>query len=664
MAFNFRIFKTFFLFEWKRFFGKRNVILILLLLFLSVISIQNGVSEYKDILNRKEKFQEFERKKVTHYLTYSQYGAYGVRTLFVPASMSVFFIHSGVIPELTSYVDSGERLKIYQPLKGKNIFSLKKFGFTDFSGVILFFGGLLALFFGYDTFSNREYLKMLSSLSSRGGVFFSLMVSRILLMALILVSISITAYVQILLNSIRLHLHTGFLYFLLSILLVSLFFFTIGAILGTVRSKILGITALLSIWFILQYFIPTAVNTYIARRSDLITPLYQLEMDKLVLLMDYENRTYKEAGRAKSGKDTDEQERKIILDYWENEFVKFQALEENMRGQMKNNVSLFQQISMFFPSTFYLSATNELSSKGYENLIEFYRYVQNLKRDFVEFYMKKRYFSNFSQVESFIKGGEDVFYANSRAPGYYFIGVLLNLLYIIFFIQMAYTRFRRSLLTVTEDENGDTFPGELKLEKGDFKVLVSEGKSLKNLLFNVFSGEREALDRDGYTLPVSVAGQPVAAKNRQPFVYICHPEHIPGDIKVGHLLQLVRHMQHTDMEQNGPSGAYRDIKSLAAKQFALLKSHEKGMAILALLESCRCGIYLVHDTARSMPIELTVQLKEAMEALSRDGALVLYLTPDELINVKSLEKGRGFYESTTWGQLVNHYKGLLGIGGK
>ena len=51
------------------------------------------------------------------------------------------------------------------------------------------------------------------------------------------------------------------------------------------------------------------------------------------------------------GDQADEEERKRVLSYFNNEFVKIQGLEENMLNQMESNISLFEKLSMFFPST-------------------------------------------------------------------------------------------------------------------------------------------------------------------------------------------------------------------------------------------------------------------------------------------------------------------------
>ena len=652
-------FRSFFIFELRRFFGKRNIILIFLLLFLSLALTQISISEYKNTLNRKEKFQEIERTKVSQYISYTQYGGYGVRMLFVPAPISLFFMNSCVIPDMTSYVDSGERLKIYNTLKGKNLFDQKKFGFSDFSGIILFFGSLLALFYGYETFNNSDYLKFLSSISTKKHAFYSVLLSRIVMMFLVFLAITGSALLLTIINGLYIPTNVYFLYFILSILIFSLFFFSIGTIIGMMRSKIIGITTVLSCWFILLYFIPTAINTYIASRSDLLTPVYKLEIDKLKILMDFERKAIEKSGIFK---EVDDSERENALSYLNNELKQILSLEGKMRDQMKNNISIFQKLSMFFPPTFYLSVTNEISSRGYENLIDFYNYVQSVKREFVTFYTEKMFFSNFSEIEPFLKGDKNVFYAQSRLPGNFTVGVLVNLFYIAALFWVSYSRFRKALFGLPHNVNSGSPPRELKLKKGEFTVLVSEGDLLKNQLYNLWSGETGELQKKGYTIKISIDDHDISSeKSRENFFYICHPENIPGDINAGDFLYFIRRLKKIRGKEAADSSTHMGLKSIEGKRFNRLKNHEKGEIILKVLRMNGTQIYLLHDIARGMPIEFTIQLKKRMDELKEEGALVIYLTPDELINLKSIKKGRGFYASTTWGQLVDHYKELLDI---
>lgn len=636
-----RTFKSFFILEFKRFFGKRNGVIILLLLLLSLLFIQNGINEYKNILNHKEKFQEIEETKVSRYINYRVYGTYGFRMLFVPAPITVFFNKSGVISDMTSYVDSGERLKIYNPLKGKNVFNLKKWGLTDFSGIILFFASLLALFYGYETLNNAEYLKFLATLAAPRKVFISLLLSRIILMVSLFFVITAAGFLLLTLNGLNVPLDRYMLYFLLLIFLISIFFFMIGTAFSTITSKITGLSGLLSLWFILLFIIPTVINAYIADKADVITPVYRMEMEKFKILSDFEKKYIQKVGPLTHDKEVTPAIKEMIPSAWNNEFIKILALEEDMRNQMKKNISLFQGLSMLFPSSFYVSVNNEISSRGYENLIDFYEYVHKLKRGFVEFYIDKVYFSNFTKVEPFLKSDKNVFPAQSRLPGYFTIGLLVTLFYIIGLFRVSYYRYKKALFS--PQENGDTIPGkiDLDLQKGQFKVLVSESKSFKNQLFNRYS-----LSEEG---------------KKGEFFYICHPENFPGDIKFGDFFLFIKRFLQSAGKGIGEFKIPPEMKAIAGKKYNRLKNHEKGEIILEILRMKLNGIYLVHNVARGMPIEFTVQLKEKMQQLKEEGALVLYITPDELINVQSIKKVHGLYESSTWCELVEHYKGLLDI---
>jgi hypothetical protein len=481
--------------------------------------------------------------------------------------------------------------------------------------------------------------------------------SRVIMMSLLFLFILAGAFFWVSVNDLYVPLDKYLLSFVLAILILLLFCFLIGTIISTLHSRITSIITLLICWFALLYFIPTAVNAYILARSDIILPIQTLEMDKLKIMMDFEKRSIDQLGISKYGQQ-DEAERKNILDYFTNDFKKIQDLEETIQNQTEASISLYQEVSMFFPSTFYLSVTNEISSRGYRNLIDFHKYVQALKREFVKFYIDKVYFSNFTKVESFIKRDENIFPGRSKLPVNFVAGLVVNLFYLIALFWGSHYCFKKSLYMLPKNESPGSYPRNMKLKKGEFKVMVSEGDLFKNQLFNLFSGEPGEFKKKGFSGEVLIDGIDIATeKNKDDFIYLCHPENIPGDIKVLDFLSFVRKLMRVKKNKN-----YGLKKSIIKKKFSRLNNHEKGETLLAVMGMKNYHIYLVHDIARGMPIEFTVQLKDKLAALKEKDALVLYLTRDELINVKSIKKGQKFYESTTWCQLVDHYKRLLDIG--
>ncbi len=430
--------------------NKKTIGLFLFFSLLSLYSVQTGLDNYINIIENKEEFQDIERLKVKQYINYSQYGAYGFRVLFIPSPLSIYFINSCTISELTANVDSGERLNIYNSFKGRTLFSDKRGGFNDFSGIMLLLGSLLALYLGYESFIHRDYLRFIYGLVNYKRLFFSIVQSRIFILIFLFLFNAGLSLILLEINGIGFLQgeYAHFFIYLATLVLLSVFFFALGTIAGTLKSGFAGFVTVIISWFVLVFLIPGIVNTVTSRKADNIVSNYKLELQKLKSLMDFERQSLQELGS--TTKDNIEAVRKSMEDFLEKGFPKIIAFEERLRNEMEENIRYFQFLSSFFPSTFYLSASNEISSKGYENFILFFDYIRELKKKFVRFYMDHRYYSDSLYdapvtIESFIKVDENLFRAKSRPPWGFVTGILLTLVYIIGLFIISYFRFKQSL---------------------------------------------------------------------------------------------------------------------------------------------------------------------------------------------------------------------------
>ncbi|NIM17293.1 MAG: ABC transporter permease subunit [Candidatus Aminicenantes bacterium] len=641
-------FKSFLLPEIKRFFCKRNAIIVGLLFGLSLIFVQVGIFQHVKTLEQKKIFQDCEKQKVSQFVNHRQYGTYGYRTIFLPAPMAVFFIDSGIVPNMTSYVDAGERLKIYLPLIGKNIFDIKKTGFMDFSGVILFFGTLMALFYGFDTFFSKEYLKFLSSLANPRTVFLSLVLSRTLILAVVFLVLFTGVILLTVINGFPVPLDRYFSVFFFMVLLLSIFFFIMGTAASTSQSKILGIVIMIITWFILLFIVPPAVDKFIALKANNIIPLYRLEMDKLKIVMDFERRSIKEAGPLEQGEKITDADKKLALSYINNELNQIRLKEEKMKKQMRENISLIQGLSMVFPTTCYLSAVNEISSRGYENLLEYYGFALGQKQEFVTYIFEKVYFSNFSNVVPFADGDKNIFHAASRLPRVLWWGLLINLLYIAALSWWSYIRFKKALSKLPvekEEETGESTEFETEIE-----AALQSGQGY----FNVYH-----VDGDVYaSLVYNIIREIITAMKIKIFQYICHFNHFPPDLKVVDFLSLVRGLGRQNREHKKETGAGVNvtIENILQKKLRKLTKPERGELILELLRMKQQRIYLVYDAAVKMPADFAVQLKDRMEELAAKGAVVLYLTTDDILSTKSHDKGKHIYKSPAWCSVVEDFR--------
>lgn len=431
--------------EAQRLLNIKTVGVLLLFSILGLHFVQMGINNYKSIIESKEKFRDIERLKVKQYINYAQYGAYGFRLLFIPRPISIYFVNSSAISELTANVDTGERLNIYNSFKGKTLFAEKAGGFKDFSGIMLLMGSLLVLYFGYESMTHKDYLRYMTGFADLKKLFLSIVFSRVLIVTLTFFFIGGLSLLLLAINGFRL---TGnemshWLAFMGVLVLLSVFFFTLGTIAGTFKSRFNGFVTLIFLWFIFVFLIPWVVNAFTAHKADNIVSNYQLELEKLKILMGFEKQAAEQEGPVTVS--NTETERKLVESAWNNEIKKIQLLEKKMEREMQENIHGFQVISSSFPSTFYLSTGNEISGKGYENFIRFYEYIQHLKWKFVRYYIDKKYYSGTSDVESFIKGNENLFYSETLFPRYFVHGEQLMVVYIMGLLIVSYIRFKGAM---------------------------------------------------------------------------------------------------------------------------------------------------------------------------------------------------------------------------
>jgi hypothetical protein len=441
-------FYTVLLLESRRTFARRNVAILLLFLLLSLYFVQSGIHEYQTLIGNKEKFKEVEKIKVRLFINYAQYGGIGFRLLFIPSKLSILFVNSSLITDLTANIDSADVLKIYNSLKGATLFSEKSGGFKDFSGIFFLFGTLLALFFGFETFLHKDLMRFLCGTLAPRKLFCSVMAARLLLLVLF---VGLTLAGSLALMRANHLVLTGREYRflclqLLVMLLLQFSFFVAGAIAGTLKSRFAGFLMVIIIWFAFIFLLPGAIWSVVASRAENITPTYNLELKKLETLMGFEKNALESMGPFSAEKAQTEKGKKLILNFLTHEYSKIKKLEKQLEDEMSGNIRLFFRLSMWFPTSFYLASTNEISSKGYESYIYFFRYIQDLKENFVKFYFEKRVFENYSKIESFIKKEENIFYARPMFPDYFPLGLGLMAGYTLLLLIFAFRSFRRSLV--------------------------------------------------------------------------------------------------------------------------------------------------------------------------------------------------------------------------
>jgi ABC-type Na+ transport system ATPase subunit NatA len=722
-------FKSFLLFEFRRSLTRRNLITILLFFILSMYLTNTGVQQYKEIMKNKNEFQEVEKLKVKQLNNYDQYGGYGFRLYFMPSVLSIFSNNTNLFTELSASIDVGEKLNIEDSFKGKKVFAQQPGRWLDFSGIVLLFGSLIALFYGYDAFCHKEYLKFLASLYGHRQVYFYTWLSRMIWLGLYFIIVAAAALTLTLLNRIPLanSEYNYFLIFIPVMLLAIVFFFSMGTIAGSMKSKLKNLTIILT-WFISVYLLPVGLNQIIEEKSDEISSNYEAELGKLTTLMDFErdardavkdnirqiqklrelskntppellnlkqlmdlekritgeiefldrleykNLVQKQSLRAlKDFKNWVLEQKKTelkrvegleIFEKWssaENEIKKLrgkisetqkimmkrfnekdspkiQAIETNVEAGLRSNIKAYQYTSAFFPTTYYLAVNNEISSRGYQNILGFHQYARKIKEKFFEF-LKPRKLDELNarnrgesiKVESFFEVNRDqknVFGGKSQLPETFWVGLLITLIWIIGASLWSYSKYKKSLFPLPEKKIEGLKDLEIDLNKGESNVMLSTDETLSQHLYNVLSGKNRE-----FSGKLIYEGDNLVGKNkRNEFVYLFHPKEMPVDINVKGFISFIGKTLKVPKDQLMQLHEKLKLEKYGEKKFSALETdEEKGIILFEAAKLKKCGIYMIDDFARGMPSDFIKEFIKRLEELKHQGAAILYLTNDALM---------------------------------
>lgn len=616
--------------EFKRFIVKRNLVAWLIILFLMILQANSGVNEIKTIPQKIENQKKIQTEYFKIKSNYELYSRDGIKFFFVPTP-NVIFSRNTVIPnDLNAKVDSLVTLSIHSNSKGKALAPGRWAGRLDLAGIISWLVSLLALWYGFQSFHTPEYQAFLSSMRSHGKAFFSIAISRLLIFFYGFLFTIAMVYLYIRLRGVEFTPadHAGLFSSLLAALVMLLFFFLIGVFVGTFGRRPGAYIALLAAWGILNFGIFFLLNSAVEPRIPDASMDYQVELDKYKKLMDYEKRCEKEAGEF-DRKQIDI-ERIFAETYWRKDYPLISQEETKLKEYLRDRLEDYNIWCMCFPTTFYWATVNETSSRGYINYFRFYDYVQEMQAKFVRFYIDRVYYNDHTVLVNFIKDDEDIFRGTSCVPVGFVWGLFLNLGYGIILLFLTYFRSRYFLFpTVT---NKTSFAKTvLDLESNKQITINADEEDFIRQTVNVFFGKSRGLNWQ-----VSLDGESLLTAKQHDFIFIPHPKHIPGELKVIHVVTLFKRLFKLTGKNLEKITANMNKKTLDKKweqTDMLTKLHL--LLNLAVLSNRR--VIVLKDFVFGLPPSQWEHLQETVASLDLQGKVLLDIISTGYIWLESVD---------------------------
>lgn len=462
-------------FELERIFTNKKNLIWLLLLFLITIYFTNvGITDYRNFINDKKAFSNFEKERAKSFATYSQYYAFGFRLFYQPSKLLIFFRNSNIFQNIESNIDGSEIIKVYNPKKGKSI--ADRGNFKDFAGVFFLLGSLLMIYTGSISFINSSFLKCFMS---KKNIFLSIIIRLILLNAVFVFILTINyAYARLRGISFSQEETTIFISYGAYTLIFLSFFYLTGTFISAIfKSKKTGLV--LTVWIVLILGIPEINNNSLINRIAETPNHESLNLKKLKALMEMEKDTQKRVLQILKENKNQEEIKEIhknnAFKFYEDVYQGNKKTEAEYNHQVSMVIRKYEKESIIIPTSYYRFFTGEISSMGYAGYFDFLDYISKLREEFFTFYLNRRYDSTEKDVEHFVKGEENIFRARSRLPETFTGGLAITLLYtLILFAASCFLLFRKlkvrrdiedPKLTAEEDEEGKMYFALCKNDK-------------------------------------------------------------------------------------------------------------------------------------------------------------------------------------------------------
>lgn len=446
-----------------------------------VLVSQIGIEKYKHEVGKEQEFVNVEKSKIERYMNYTQFGIMGYHIFLTPPPFSALFYNSTTITELQALINSTVVLTFLRFEEGENIFKRPTGGSLDLSWFFLNIGGGLILLWCFFTFRGPDYIRFLLDAKDGKTVFFSIILARILLVLASLLIIMGVVILQFLVNGLSIDFY-DFILFFSGLALVLILLISISSSFGFFQNWLKGALYTAGVCVFLFFILPEALNILIEIKSTNIKSRYQHELDKLKVVVKFEREAYERSNRYKNRPEEErrKEEKKEAESYWLNEFLALVKFEQVLMKELAENTHFYQFLCIFNPATFYREVNNELSGKGFNAYLLFFDYCLANQKEFVRFYIDKKYGPNYTVIEPFIKNGENIYHSKSSLPNIFIPGIILILFYIGLLLFISLLCFLKKF-SVPKGKEPDQL--QIEFEGKNTAFMLCRNNKLKNEYF-------------------------------------------------------------------------------------------------------------------------------------------------------------------------------------
>lgn len=603
--------------EYRKLFRKKCVLFVLAVLIFNLYFLSMRTKQYKLLAESVNDFYKVEESPVTY--SYQAYARVGIRIMTVPSLISILFKPITPSATMESRAETTLKLDITKNLKGAAIFeedNLASLYPEIFANIIYFLGSLFALGLGAAALRGRKIGKFCNSHTSQLSIFFNIVFARISFLFLVLFSYFVSILLFFRINGINISGSELFtiLAFFIQALLFLIFFFSIGLALSNIKKLPVFLIVTALAWVGLIAIIPSITNMYIRNKASSITSNYKIIADQEQILRDFESEAKKKYGEVDISKK--EKYRGVTKYYLKSIEPEVNKFEIDLISEIKSIIEKLSSISTFIPTSHYKYCCQDFSSIGYNHFLNLFDYTLETKKKFLRFWIDRVYYHDDERVVPFIKGKENIYYAEPVVPSNYWPGNLLTILYCLILAAIAYRYFVANLNPKINNKK-DFTETKMNLNKHFHARIETIDDKIKNKIINLFTGKTTQ-----FTGEITVDDENIIDIKNKKTLYIPSPNHFPPKIKTRHLLEFLhRFFDFTDEQMQELNREFGEEK--LNTRFGKLDILDRALFILKVVSLTDFDFYLFDEFAEDIPNRHIADLREYMKIFKDKKAVVI-----------------------------------------
>jgi hypothetical protein len=418
--------------EFLRLASPRHTIPALLLAILALYLVVSGTLHYRRVLDEKRAFIAYEAGKVSQYVNYEQYGGQGLRVMYVPSPLSIYFEPR---PITLSNIDTNEIIEISNTYKGKSFF-FHSGHFKGFGHMVIFFGTLLTIALGMSAFQGKKGLAFYQYHRRTwitAGV-------RYLILQFFFILLFTAGYTVPRLMGVHFSLQDTLGYLALcgyaSLILGISYSAGLLVLLKTLDDRNKTFRTGLTLWLLMVIVIPNGFREAVAFGANHITPNETVNQAKLQTAMDFERNALERFSSLEiaSNKTKLNLARRLVNQYMETGFKKNKLIEDTLITQMENLATTISRISTLLPATTWDCLGESLSGRDILSYKHYVNHTRTIRDRFYAFYIDKRYSGTTGTIEPFIQHNENIFTGGAHLPKHFFHALGITLVYLLLLV--------------------------------------------------------------------------------------------------------------------------------------------------------------------------------------------------------------------------------------